>query len=359
VAVGVDNSGVRVANFYDFSTLSHLDFRWTLDEEGLQVASGTLDVPTLAPGQSADLDLPALPTTTKESWLTINAVLADETSWAPAGHVVAWGQIPVTRTAAKITEPSDTLDYGEGALLGIPVIEPKLDLWRAPTENDRAGDEKIWRDAGLHRLQHRVISVDSSDKELLLHTRVAPPARAFGMYVTYHWTGESDAVHLDVGIEPEGTWPTLPRLGLRMAIPAAFDKVEWFGRGPGEAYADSHQAARVGRFQATVDDLQTPYVFPQENGNRKEVRWVELTDKSGQGLRIEGDFDFTARRWPTEDLDKATHTVDLEPTDWIHLNLDIAQNGLGSASCGPGVLPQYQLHAHPARLSLTFRAIRR
>jgi beta-galactosidase len=354
-ARGVDNSKVRVENFYDFITLSHLDFRWRLEEEGREVAAGTLTVPTIGPGESADLDLPQFPTTTRESWLTIEAVLAEEATWAPAGHVVAWGQIPVTRTAEKIAEPSDALDYGEGTLLGLPVTAPRLDLWRAPTENDRAGDEKIWREAGLHRLQHRVITVDNSDKGLLIHTRVAPPARAFGMYVTYHWTGSPGAVHLTVDIEPEGTWPTLPRLGLRMAIPRTFDQIEWFGRGPGEAYADSHQAARIGRFAMNVDDLQTPYVFPQENGNRKDIRWVEFTDGTGEGLRIEGEFDFAARRWSTEDLDNATHAVELEPTDWIHLNLDISQNGLGSASCGSGVLPQHELHAQPATLNLTFR----
>jgi beta-galactosidase len=354
----VDNSKVRVENLYDFSTLSHLDFRWTLEEEGRQVAAGTLEVPEVRPGQAADVELPDFPLTTKETWLTIEAVLAEETTWAPAGHVVGWGQVPVTQMAEKITEPSDTLDYGEGTLLGFPVIEPRLDLWRAPTENDRASDEEEWRKAGLHRLQHRVITVDSSDKELLIHTRVAPAARAFGMFVTYHWTGSPGAVHLNVGIDPDGDWPCpLPRLGLRMAVPSELGQVEWFGRGPGEAYADSKEAARVGRFATTVDGLQTPYVFPQENGNRTETRWVELTDETGRGLRIEGDFDFTARRWSTEDLDKATHTVDLEPTDWVHLNLDIAQNGLGTAACGPGVLPEYVLHARPATLALTFRRL--
>jgi beta-galactosidase len=349
----VDNVKVRVANFYDFRTLGHLDFHWVLEEEGLEVATGTLPVPTVRPGHSTELELPDLPETARESWLTIQARTTQDTPWAAKGHVVGWGQIPITPAPEKITEPGDTLDYADGTLLGIPILEPRLDLWRAPTENDHVEFEPAWRDAGLHRLQHRIVSTDSSDKELIVRTRVAPPARAQGMWVTYHWTGREKAVHLKVDIEPEGEWPALPRLGLSLAIPATYDQVEWFGRGPGEAYPDSRQAARVGRFRATVDELQTPYVVPQENGNRTDTRWLELTN--GQdGLRIEGDFEFTARRWTSEALDRATHTNELQPSDWIHLNLDIAQNGLGSAACGPGVLPEYQLHARKATMELTF-----
>ena len=61
--------------------------------------------------------------------------------------------------------------------------------------------------------------------------------------------------------------------------------MQWFGGGPGEAYADSRQAARVGRYSASVDELQTPYVYPQENGNRLDVRWARLTRRGRPGVR--------------------------------------------------------------------------
>jgi len=146
---------------------------------------------------------------------------------------------------------------------------------------------------------------------------------------------------------------------LRMSVPAALGNAEWFGLGPGEAYPDSRRAVRVGRFAAAVDEMQTPYVFPQENGNRAQVRWMRLTDGAGAGLSIAGDpvADITARRWTSEDLDAARHPVDLRPGDRIWLNIDHAQNGLGSASCGPGVLPAYRLHAGPATFTVVFRPI--
>ena len=142
-----------------------------------------------------------------------------------------------------------------------------------------------------------------------MRTRVGTAAWDAGLDVTYTWRPAGDGLLLTVAVEPDGDWPfPLPRLGLRLALPAALDRVEWFGRGPGEAYSDTRRAARVGRFAATVDELQTPYVRPQENGSRTEVRWATLTDADGAGLRVEGrpHFELTARRWTTEALDAAT-----------------------------------------------------
>jgi beta-galactosidase len=136
------------------------------------------------------------------------------------------------------------------------------------------------------------------------------------------------------------------------------DTVEWFGAGPGEAYVDSRQAARLGRFTATVDELQTPYVFPQENGNRSAVRWAEFRDRAGRGLRVTGwpTFELTARRWTTEALDAARHTIDLVPDNVVHLNIDAGHTGLGSASCGPGVAPADELRAGHHTLSVMLHA---
>ena len=97
--------GIRVANLHDVRDLSHLAFEWQLEEEGLPVASGPLEVPALAPGSAATVDLPPLPPTNAESWLTVRAVLATDHPWAPAGHEVAWGQLPITPTPRSRTAP--------------------------------------------------------------------------------------------------------------------------------------------------------------------------------------------------------------------------------------------------------------
>jgi beta-galactosidase len=206
----------------------------------------------------------------------------------------------------------------------------------------------------MHRLTHRVIDRQWTSDGFVLRTRVGPAATDIGMLATYHWTADGDALVLQVAVEPEGDWTQpLPRLGLRMALPADIDDVEWFGGGTGEGYVDSTQAAVIGRYRRSVHDLQTPYVYPQENGNRLGVRWAQLLGPAN-GVRVEGDptFDLTVRRWTSEDLDSARNTSDIRPRDrvfvFVFVNLDLAQTGLGTALCGPGVLPQYELHATPA-----------
>ncbi|MEQ0559560.1 glycoside hydrolase family 2 TIM barrel-domain containing protein [Amycolatopsis sp. NEAU-NG30] len=383
VRIAADASGIRVSNHYDFVDTAHLKFGWVLEEEGIAVVQGVLDVPAVQSGQSTVVPLPSLPSTAGESWLTVSASLASATPWAPAGHVVGWGQLPVSaapeaaplpprgpvfRTGGKLLLGAGEFDPLTGTLTtlgGHPVEGPRLDVWRATTDNDRgefAGRPEAdqWREAGLHRLQHRVITVDADGEELVVRTRVAPPAQPFGLFADYTWTAFADRLRLRLEVTPDGSWPcTLPRLGLTMAVPGTLGSAEWFGGGPGEAYPDSRQSVRIGRFSSSVDALQTPYVFPQENGNRTAVRWARLTAPDGTGLHIAGEpqFDFTARRWTAADLEAARHTDDLVPGELVHLTLDVAHHGLGSASCGPGVLPQYRLLPQKTAFTLWFRPL--
>lgn len=150
-----------------------------------------------------------------------------------------------------------------------------------------------------------------------------------------------------------------PRLGVRLGLCGTLGDTEWYGGGPGEAYPDTRAASRIGRWTSTVDALQTPYVRPQENGARADVRWVRLRREDGTGIAIEGapPFWFTARRWTGEQLDAAAHTHDLVAGDILWVNLDHGQQGIGSQSCGPGVLPQYQLDAAPASFGFTFSTL--
>jgi beta-galactosidase len=377
IAPGPDGA-IQVTNLHGVRDLSHLAFVWSLETEGVGVASGALAVPSLPTGASATLPAPSLPETDRESWLTVRAVLATDQPWAPAGHEVAWGQLAVTAsTAPRHRRPAATppggageridlgpgvFDAANGRLLRIgdvPVDGPVLDVWRAPTDNDTARHGEAvapsWRQVGLHRVQHRVDGVDLQGGDLVVRTRVAPAATDLGILTTYRWSAQADGLRLTVHTTPQGAWPCpLPRLGLRMSVPAGLRRVVWFGRGPGEAYADTGMAARIGRFTASVEALQTPYVYPQENGSRADVRWATLTDPDGHGIRLEGEptFELTARPWTTEQLDQARHTTDLVPGDRIWVNLDHAQHGIGSASCGPGVLPAYRLDAVPTTFTV-------
>ncbi|MEU7615355.1 glycoside hydrolase family 2 TIM barrel-domain containing protein [Micromonospora rifamycinica] len=410
--VGVDATptGLRITNRYAVSDLSHLAFGWTIEVDGQPVAGGDLVVPPLGPGEAVDLPLSAAVTPAAmsgavagECWLTVRVVLAESQPWAAAGHEVAWGQVPLGEvtsspqvavpapparsrlsagrrdqsTAARVRAGllrigAGHFDPSDGTLVGLGDVAfgsgPRLDVWRAPIDNDRFGAhadggtpmEPLWRAIGLDRMSHRVLDVAPEADRLTVRTRVAPAATDLALLVSYAWTSSGAGLRLALDVLPEGEWPgPLPRLGVRLAVPAELDRVRWFGRGPGEAYVDSMRAARVGRFTATVDELQTPYVFPQENGHRIDTRWLRMTSSTGAGLRITGrpTFGFTARRWSSSELDRARHTHDLAAGTEVVVNLDLAQRGLGSGSCGPGVLPQHELPVAPASFQIELTAL--
>ncbi|MEV6168746.1 glycoside hydrolase family 2 TIM barrel-domain containing protein [Streptomyces sp. NPDC051954] len=377
---GADGT-VRVTNAYDFADLSHLEFEFSYQVDGVPTGAHTLAVPPLGPGESAEVKLPAAAPDGNgdEVRWTVRALLAEDTSWSGRGHEVAWAQRTVAPRAPlpaatgagpaadgdRIVLGPASFDARTGALRsigGVDVTGLRLDVWRAPTDNDEGASWQDdvrygvrWRQLGLHRMRHRLDGVESGDDALTVRTRVAPAAREVGLSTVYRWTSDGTRLRLTVSVAPEGDWTVpLPRLGVRFGLPAAStDSAVWFGSG-GEAYPDTKAAAKLLQWDASIGELQTPYVRPQENGARSDVRWAELG-----GLRIEGEpeFWFSARRWTNEQLDAAGHLTDLTPGETVWVNLDHGQHGIGSQSCGPGPLPQYFLKAEPAEFSFVFSVI--
>ncbi|QEV20989.1 glycoside hydrolase family 2 TIM barrel-domain containing protein [Streptomyces alboniger] len=368
---------LRITNLYDFTDLSLLALTWSYEVDGVSVADGSLPMPAVRPGECAEVKLPPAPKRGRgaESRWTVRAVLAEDAAWAERGHVVAWAQLddearPVRSTPGG-TAPvrdgrrillGDAAFDAHGTLLslgGLEIKELRLDVWRAPTDNDNGMPWRPepslstrWRRLGLDRMQHRVDAVELRDDALTVRTRVAPAASDLGLRVEYRWQSDGPRLLLSLEVEPEGEWTVpLPRVGIRFGLPGASGPVRWFGGGPGEAYPDTCAASMTGLWESDVDAMQTPYVRPQENGARPGLRWAEVG-----GLRVDTNDGpwFTARRWTTEQLDAARHRTDLVPGDTVWVNLDIGQQGIGSQSCGPGALPQYQLHARPERLDVTF-----
>jgi len=208
--------------------------------------------------------------------------------------------------------------------------------------------------------------VSEGIRRAVAHYRTITPEqvrREFGLYngrfqCTYTYTlyGSGDLV-LDVQIIPQGLLPHLPRVGLQMRVPGAYDTFVWYGRGPHESYIDRQEGARVGVYGGTVDDQYQAYIVPQENGNKTDVRWAALSDADGVGLLAVGapTMNCSAHHFSTENLSAARHTFELERQQEITLNLDYRQAGLGSASCGPGTRPEYLLHPEPVQYSIRLR----
>jgi beta-galactosidase len=383
ITADIEADQLRVANLHDFVDTSAYSFEWIVEEDGVLVSTGVLPVPGIAAKDTATVAMPSLPETTSETWLTVRAVLTKDVPWAGAGHEVAWTQVQVRGPApvqlrhrtspapARMDPPGigdARFDPATGQLeqlADLNVTGVGLEVWRAPTDNDTQGPVPVapdWRKLSLDRMSRRVDRIFTDSDALVVDTRVAPAGRAFGLRTIYRWTSAgTNAVRLHLTVTPDGEWPedvSLPRIGVRLTLPAHLDQVTWFGYGPGEAYSDTRSAVRVGRFSRSVDQWQTPYIYPQENGHRIDVRNALLHGADGEGLSIEGEpvFGLTVRRWTTADLDAARRLTELVPRHRIFVNLDLAQNGIGSASCGPNPpLPQYRLAVAPMEFAVTLR----
>ena len=367
---------ISVQNRQHAAGLHAYRFGWTVEDGGVPVAAGDLEMPDVPPGDAATAGFPqALIDATAsapdgERWLTVSATLAADMPWAAVGHEIAFAQALLAQPAGKppvkpatpanstgdLTLGCAVLDRDKGELrrLGpFGVHSASLDFWRAPTDNDVrvAG---AWRQAGLDRLEQKILSCEHEADALCTRLRIAPAGADFGMLAALTWMTDG---RLSVHVAPDGTWPCpLPRIGLRLVLDAAVEEVSWFGRGPGEAYRDTYHATRVGRFTAPAGALATPYVRPQENGNRMHARNLTLTGAAGRALTVTGDphVDFTVRRWSPELLTAARHTPDLVPDGRTYLHLDTAHHGIGSASCGPPLPPGHRLAARTVTYALGF-----
>ncbi|MEW1648585.1 glycoside hydrolase family 2 TIM barrel-domain containing protein [Streptomyces sp. NPDC091219] len=386
---------ISVHNLHHVRDTGYLDFQWAVEDGGELAGSGRLTVPATAPGATTTVDWPtdvtaALDAARKndsgdEVWLTVTATLAADETWAAAGHEIAWAQgqvvdptvppVPSTTTPAIAQDRDIALgparfDARTGALTQLGDLEldgPRLDVWRAPIDNDLLSafaEPQIgaWLAAGLHRMRHDVLSVEPDASGLTVTARLTAAGSASALGVVYRWTAGDGPeagrtrLRLKCTVTPDGAWSVpLPRLGIVMSLPGTDAEVEWFGLGPGEAYRDSRTAARTGRHLSTVSAMQTPYVRPQENGNRHQVRRSRITTADGT-LHITGApvIDLTVRPWSTAVLAAAAHHHDLAGDGRLHLHLDHAHHGLGSAACGPGPSAADVLAAVPTVFSIEF-----
>jgi hypothetical protein len=393
-AVDLAAGKFKLTNRYAFRSLAHLDGFWEVRRDEELLEQGRLDALAVGAGETVDLDLPyAFPADVPGStcWINFSFRLNERTLWAERGLELANAQFELAQfgapePAALEVMPDLNVDvFGEGVVVqgedfrlvfdgGLGVITdweyqgatmllsgPRLNIWRAPTEND-IHMAKQWREVGFDRLEQRVTSVDLEVKpqavqlvvEAVLAGYSLPPA----LRCTYRYTiyGSGD-VTIAAQVVPSAYLPELPRVGLQMTLPGDFDRLGWYGRGPHENYPDRKESALVGMYRGAVQDQYFPYIMPQENGNKSDVRWAALTSAQGIGLFADGAqlLNTSASHYRMEDLDEARHTYELEPRDETIFNLDYLQSGLGSNSCGPGPLPQYLIAPEAMSFSVRLR----
>ncbi|HEV3471175.1 MAG TPA: glycoside hydrolase family 2 TIM barrel-domain containing protein [Pyrinomonadaceae bacterium] len=374
---------VRVRNKHIFRDLSFAEGSWELAENGTIIERGKLPRLATAAGQAEEVTLGlrrVSPRPGAEYFLKVSFALAADTTWAERGHVVAWDQMyygppqPAERDAAagaaeltvsetedavtlrgphfsaRVGKTSGALEAYEVDGLGLLAGPLAPNFWRAPTDNDRGNQMAkrlgVWRGAAAGREVTRLfvqrLAPDAA-RVVIEASLAAGSSRVLTDFTVY---GDG-TIEVSNAFRPSGDVPEIPRVGMQALIPGELRNVEWYGRGPQETYWDRKTGAAFGRYRSTVDELWTPYVEPQETGNRTDVRWVSFTNGAGAGLRVVGLPELHFSAWPfrASELERAKHAAEIQMSKEITVNLDHLQMGVGGDdSWGAQPHPQYRIH---------------
>ncbi|MDN5202293.1 glycoside hydrolase family 2 TIM barrel-domain containing protein [Fulvivirgaceae bacterium BMA10] len=374
---------INLKNKYDFTNLSDFTLEWEVKADGQVIEKGTVSNLDIAPHVEDELDLGySLPEAEPgvEYFLHVNLIRKNDHSLLKAGHLMASEQFKL-----PISKPVPMID-----LAGLPNIEmqeadneisiagqdfslrfdatsgditswtykdkelikkgPEPDFWRAPTDNDFGNGldkrARVWRKAGARKKVTDVDAQQNAPGSVLItfkYDLTNEGDTAIASYETvYNILGNGDVLVDNLFQKQLDNLPELPKVGTNMQLPKEFDHIQWYGRGPFENYWDRKTAAFVDLHEGNVADQYVPYIRPQENGNKTDVRWVALKNEEGIGLMAVGapvlsvnaqhnvmeDFESTER---TTGKKKSVnrHTTDVKPRDLVSLNLDYKQMGVG------------------------------
>ena len=414
---------VRVTNRNSFLNLEAYDIRWSVTSDGVVVQSGVLTPIDCGPGEQVQVKLPVakiqkpdstgaapgIPFRSGEYWLRVSFHTRTNAWWAPVGQEIAWEQMQLATAGSRGRSPHQSgsagsrtsplrmledgdkvritganfavtfsrsagtltsLVYGGREILATNILAgPILQVWRAPTDNDKGFGNWLardWREAGLTNLTRKVESFDvTQPKANEIHIRTVATSSTTGGGAFVHraiWTVYGDGtLNLDNKLKASGDLPPLPRMGVVMRVAREFEQFRWYGRGPWENHADRKRSADMGVWSSSVAKQYIPYVKPQETGNKEDVRWLTLTDGAGMGLCVTAEgspMAASAIHFTAADPAAVRHNYQLKPRPEVVLSLDAKQSGLGNSSCGPGVLERYAvLPTDIYRLNLRFSFI--
>ncbi len=347
----------------------------------------------------------ALPEESGEYAVTISFLLKEDTLWADAGHEVAFGQAVIGKTDAPAEKKkpftvirgnenvgvrgedfdvlfsvSTFVAAGFGLVsyryAGKELIEtaPRPNFWRAPTDNDNgnnmAGRQGQWKlaslyakaknaDGGPGKAFENPIIREEKDHVSVTFFYDLQTTPAASCALNYKVFGDG-SIRATLSYDPETGLPDMPEFGVLFKLNADYDRLEWYGNGPQETYADREQGAKLGVYQNKVADNMAAYLVPQECGNKTKVRWAKVTDRQGRGMLFAGeDLNFSALPYTPHEIENARHPYELPPVHYTVVRVAGGQLGVGGDdSWGAPVHPEYHLDVSgKVEFSFMFRGI--
>lgn len=384
---------IDIKNDYSFTNLNKYNFHYIVKESGKEIYKGVMKDVNATPGQTVTISLPAgIPQqapTTGDARIEFYATQRTAEPFLPVGTIIAREQAeiypfvkqPATlETPAKITEADTQVTLtGKGFKAvfskqsGLMTsyqyhrqeyihngYGPRPFFWRAPIDNDYGANLpvklKSWKEASYQELQASSFNATQGEKATIVKVTYNFQQTNAHWDITYKvFANGVIKVSNKFYAEEDSKASMIPRIGLRMQLPATLTELTYYGRGPLENYSDRYTSQFVGEYTLPVKDLYEPYVRPQENNHRTDVYWCTLTRKSGAGLLFvaEPTFEMNASNYPLETLDSGDniyneaprtektnhrHLTDPKPQKLVDLFIDYRMMGLGGDNSW-GALP--------------------
>ncbi|OMF30812.1 beta-galactosidase subunit alpha [Paenibacillus sp. FSL H8-0548] len=406
-AAELDSGKITIKNRHSFLSLEHLQGEWQLLRDAVVVERGKLQTLHTPAGAEETIQIPlkqgCMQQAAGEYWLHVRFMLSSDASWAEAGHEVAWADLPFMEVEVEQREeleqhandPSrleaaDNIEAGVSLIIQDEAVKlkvlghgfkisfsketglmdtwqaggqslllagPSLNLWRAPLDND-VHIAKEWVKAGYDRMETSIrgfsaAAITQHCCQVTIEAAIGAKGEAVAFHsVTLYTINSSGEVNIEVALNPLKELPPLPRFGLELRMADSFDQLSWFGRGPHECYEDRKESGKLGEYNGSVAEQFVPYVRPQENGNKCEIRWSKVTNREGQGLLFKSKFLFniSAHHYSAADLTQTKHVHLLTRLNETIIKLDAAQSGIGNHSCGYApTLEKYMIY--PKKMS--------
>ena len=373
-----------VKNKHLFTDLSEFDLKWTVTANGKEIESGIIDNLSVPPLSSKDITVPFssdnLPNA--ECIITFSFLRKNKERYCEKGYEQSFDQIILKKmpealpdnskgklqcvqigTTATIQGGNFTVKVTDGKIVSLRFdgkeylkTPLKPNYFRALIDNDFSLTNFVpfliplhpyytWRTA-TDTAQGTITAIDEgANGEIIIYVdwAVFSFSGVKSKYIIYP-DGKIEVNH-------EGTPKafTLLRFGTQMGLIPELNYVKWYGRGPQETYIDRKTGGKIAIHEMSVDDLEHHYMRPQENGNRVDVRYVEITDKDGKGLKFTAPYNtplaFSAWHYTQNELEKATHIHELKHKDITTFNFDLTQLGVGGDMPGDAhVREPYILH---------------